>query len=174
MNNMPTTRKKPEIIPDREPSGGNEQTSLAKKRSFKPRRIKPTDHAKYYIVRQSGKHDIILPLDANENRRQRQLDAAEYRGLLKEYIGQKHKNKQIDKMKPTEVKQLGEALKIADELDRMAWQNDIPLKPRTGSMDDMEELLEKAVTTGMKMKAKMQKNLKVIEAETTDVTGTEG
>jgi len=77
-------------------------------------------------------------------------------------------------MKPTEVKQLGEALKIADELDRMAWQNDIPLKPRTGSMDDMEELLEKAVTTGMKMKAKMQKNLKVIEAETTDVTGTEG
>jgi hypothetical protein len=161
---MPTNNKKPQL-----PAIQHEQPP-AKKNVYKPRRIKPTDHAKYYIVKESGKADIILPLDANENRRQRQLDAAAYRGFLKDYIGTKHKKNELSGMKPNEVKQLGEALKIADELDRMAWQDDIPMKPRSGGINDLDELMESAVNAGMKIKEKMQKSQKkVIDAKTTDI-----
>jgi hypothetical protein len=152
------------------PAAPEQDQPPATHKAFKPRRIKPSDHAKYYIVKEKNRPDIILPLDANENRRQRQLDSAEYRGLLKRYMGDKQKRGELDRMKPAELKQLGESLKIADELDRMVWVDDIPLKPRTGAVDDLEGLMESAVKAGMNLKAKEQKRQKVIDAESSDVT----
>jgi hypothetical protein len=144
----------------------------APQKAFKPRRIKPSDHAKYYIVKQGGgKPDLTLPLDANENRRQRQLDSAEYRGLIKEYMGEKHQKRELQRMKPQELKRLGEALKIADELDRNVWVDDIPLKPRTGAVEDLQGLMEKASGFGSAIKKRREKQAEVvIDAESSDVT----
>jgi len=173
-----TNRKKPPVKKPRgrpakvKPQPKEQLPAVATKHPFRPRKIEPSDHAKFYVVKEKGKEAFVLPLDKHESKKKRQLDVARARGLINSWMDGIEKNK--EEMTPLNFKQLTDAMKNLDEIEEKAYDNDVPIRPRTGNSepDDLDELMANAVKAGMKVKERQMESAarnKPIDVEADDV-----
>jgi len=122
-------------------------------------KVKETDHAEILLVKRTGKPDIELPLNKNSSRRLRQMDAAQFRGTLREYMDLLHKSKKLEELEPIQLKQLADAARVSDELTASAWEDERSTAS-DGSVqrkDDNTDLISQAVKAGMKLKKEADK-----------------
>jgi len=156
-----TDRKKPE--PDVQPPA-----QPPAKIPFRPRKIKPTDISKYHIISDRGKTDFVHPFDENEARRNRQLKSSRIGGILNQYWDKLEKRIRKEDVPPRDIKAAIDSYKAWAESDERAWAGDIAPKPRTGSVEDLDELMESAVTAFSRAKDKHE-NKSAIDVKATEV-----
>jgi len=136
-------------------------------------KLKDTEYVQSLTIKRRGEGDLILPLDADQDKRFLQLSAAEFSGTLRDYIKDVIETKIRDKeLTPLQMKQLGECKEIEQKLHITAWGPSGGEGGGKNAGDDEMAMIAMAVTAGaelQKQTAAAKERAKPIETEAEDV-----
>jgi len=141
--------------------------------------IRNTDHAQMLVIKRRGKPNIEMALDMRHAKRKWQMDAANYRALVNGMVDDLRKSGELSELSPLQLKQIGESLKTAAELDQMAYDDNSPVPSDGGSNGKSggtasDNIIAQALEAGMSLKDeidKLKKTKDPIEADAQDVEG---
>lgn len=133
--------------------------------------VKVDGHVNTLVIKLKGGELIELPIDADENKKMLQIEAAKYGALLGDFeTSLKPKIKGCE-LTPLNMKQLGECHEIYQRLALGAWgTGELDTTPKNKG-DDLSELIRESVQAGQqlqKLEEKMKGKNTPIEAEVTD------
>ncbi len=135
----------------------------------KKTKIKLSEHANVLTIRERGGKPVRLPISMDDNRKLAQYEAAKFRGILDEYMEANRDN--LENAKPRELRELGEAWRIAHELATNAYSPNSADGPSGGGKTDdaklFSEIARHSMEMGQKLEAARAKQ-EPIEAETVE------